>query len=578
MPNMKAPARLATAVFASLMFASCPGAGIGPDGGDVPATEPWGVTGSAGGSVSIGTNSLPSHFRSWDTDDSVVTTVLNAPIIRRNPQTLEFEPGLAETYSISGGATTITVTLRAGLTWSDGEVLDANDVIFSATQLYQDSNVDASDSLEVDGQPTSWQLIDSRTYRVTTPVPYAALEDLASIPVAPEHIVSPVLSVGASEVNSMWPESLGPTEFVGSGPFRIKSAAAAGELELERNPNYYETDIEGTALPYLDSITIVEGNPAELVANGTVDLGPLDRYFVDSVPGGVSTYTIGPSESSTFLAINQNPIEGGGDLGIPEPVVTWLQTEDFRVALAHIINRDRIITEIFDDHGEPLYSPIHPSSPFYWTGSASAAPAYDPAAANALLDALGWTDGDLDGIREDSSGNPIELTLATNAGNTEREDMIAIIAEEADAIGVSITTSAIDFDSLVDQLVSTYDWELILVGLFQSLDPVPSADNFFPSSGNLHVSEPNQSSPRWPWEQTIDDAWEAAATTTDIAARKAEYETIQQTWIGAAPIIYTATRTDYLGAPATLGNVDTAYLHPFPGFGWEALIARIYVK
>ena len=154
----------------------------------------------------------------------------------------------------------------------------------------------------------------------------------------------------------------------------------------------------------------------------------------------------------------------------------------------------------------------------------------------------------------------------------------AIIAEEADAIGVSITTSAIDFGALVDQLVSTYDWELILIGLSQSLDPVPSADNFFPSSANLHMTEPNQSSPRWPWEQTIDDAWEAAATTTDIAARKAEYQTIQQTWIGAAPIIYTATRTDYLGAPATLGNVDTAYLHPFPGFGWEALIARIYVK
>ena len=82
----------------------------------------------------------------WDSDDPVFTTELNAPIIRRDPQTLDFEPGLAETHSISGG-----------------EILDANDETCTATQLFQDENVDASGSLEVDGQPTTWQLIDSRT-------------------------------------------------------------------------------------------------------------------------------------------------------------------------------------------------------------------------------------------------------------------------------------------------------------------------------------------------------------------------------------------------------------------------------
>jgi hypothetical protein len=53
----------------------------------------------------------------------------------------------------------------------------------------------------------------------------------------------------------------------------------------------------------------------------------------------------------------------------------------------------------------------------------------------------------------------------------------------------------VDFNALVGQLVSSYDWNMVVIGLTGSIDPI-SGVNVYPSDGNLHMIEPNQESPR----------------------------------------------------------------------------------
>ncbi len=562
-----------------LAFNGCPRAGSPvPEARPDPITEPWGVTGSRGGSIAVAVYVLPEHYRSWASNNIVVRNVLTAPIIRRSQATLAHEPGLASSYVIAPDAMSITVTLRPGLKWSDGTTLDANDVVFTATELYQNAAVVSAPIFHgAGGQESTWELIDSLTYRVSTPSPYAAIVDLASIPVAPEHVIRPILDSGASNVDAMWPATTGP-EFVGCGPFRIYSPASGGQLVLERNPYYYETDSAGTALPYLDQITLIAGDPPDLLAAGTVEAGPLHWNQADAAPAGVTVHEIGLSPGLEFLTMNQNPIEGDGDKGLEEPAITWLQTKEFRQALAHLMNRSRIISEAYHGHAAPTYTPVHPDSPFYWTGASAASHEYSRTAAADLLDGLGWTDQDGNGIREDDEGNPITLTLRTNAGNEAREAIIGIFAEEAAAVGIEIIPAAIEIEALIERLLSSYDWELIVIGLTLPIDPYPLSGNTLLSSGSLHLSEPLQTSPRWEWEQTIDAAWEAAAGTTNAATRRAHYQTIQEVWIDECPSVYITAAKAYLGASPALGNVSPEYLHAFPGLGWEGIVSRIYLK
>ena len=106
-------------------------------------------------------------------------------------------------------------------------------------------------------------------------------------------------------------------------------------------------------------------------------------------------------------------------------------------------------------------------------------------------------------MREDPDGNKIELILNTNSGNDVREQIGELFSQEAKAVGIDVTFKPEAFNEMVTRLVSSYDWQMILIGLTGSVDPVGGA-NVYPSYGNLHMIEPNQESPRRDWEAAVD--------------------------------------------------------------------------
>jgi peptide/nickel transport system substrate-binding protein len=545
--------------------------------------DAWGSAGVQGGTLRIA-GAAPPHYRAWNaasTDVSSVVDLLHTPLVRRNQATLAFEPALAEGFVIGDNDRSVTVTLRSDLQWSDGEALDANDVLFTVEDLLLNDAVDSDTDLTVAGETTSWSKVDDLTFTVTSTKPYAAWPRLISVSVLPQHILEPVLrDQGPGAVNEMWNDQTAASELVGSGPFRVKTRSDHGaQLTLEANPYYFEADGAGTALPYLDELVLVPGSASQLLLDGSVDVADLSGSALGAVDGAadIRVFNAGIEAGSDFLAINQNPIEGPEDEGLAEPALTWLSTKAFRQALAHVIDRSTLVESMYSGYGEARYSPIHPASPYYWSGAPDAALTYDLDAARALLDGLDWTDTDEDGVREDSAGNPIELTLNTNQGNSTRESVIADIAQEARKVGISITDTPIPFSDLVDKLTSSYDWELIVVGLTASPDPI-AASNSIPSYGDLHVIEPNQDSPRRIWEQTVDEAWETASTDSDTSVRQSAYKTIQETWLDELPWIYTISEQVAVAAGRSLGNLEEAYVHPFDAYLLRGLLTRLYLE
>lgn len=557
-----------------------------------------------------------------ETSTTDVTDLLEGGAIRRNQMTLEYEPAMATGWTISEDQKSITVTLQRDLKYSDGTPITAQDFVFAMNHLILREDV-GSNSRSVyflaaeEGapeEPAKFELIDDYTYKMTLPTVWAALVGLAGVVPYPRHIYGPVIgwdeSVGY-EYNWEWGEdeegntivveekpegvdyaavtsfqglNTDVTEIVSSGPFVLKEYVPSEKVVFAPNPNYWEVDEWGTQLPYLDEVVYVtvpdQDTQLQRFLAGEVDSFGLrggEDYatLVDRQEElGFTIYNAGPAGSTQFITFNQNPIEGEDDAGIPEPKLTWLSNKTFRTAVAHLIDRETIINNIGGGLGFPQYAFVPRQSPYFFEGAADLVQTYDPARARELLDSIDYIDRDGDGWREDPDGNKITLNLSTNAGNTTREGIGELVTQEMRSIGLDVEFTPKDFNALVTQLVATYDWDLILIGLTGSIDPI-SGGNVYPSSGNLHMIEPSQASPRREWEDQVDRLWTYANATTDEAQRKDGYEQMQRIWIEELPWVFTYNPLTLSAYGEEFGNIQT---HPFDGYGFKGIVDRLYVR
>jgi peptide/nickel transport system substrate-binding protein len=591
---------------------------------DIDRTQGWEV-GQDGGRLVIsrfgsGPRTLNDAVAA-ETSSTDVTALLYGGPIRRNQFTLEFEPAMAESWEISDDELTVTYTLQSGLEWSDGTPLTAKDFVFTANQIVLREDVGSnSRSSQIqststgDEKPLIWTYIDDRTYSVTFHEVTAGILTFSGIAAYPMHIFADVIGwdedehgldyeydvvvnedgtegfteikpdgVDYSAITSFWGVDTDVTEIVASGPWLLSEYAPDQSVTFVPNPNYWEEDEAGNQLPYLEEMVYVyvEDQDTELqrFLAGESDYyglrGEDYAVLVDRQEElGFNIYNIGPASSTQFITFNQNPIEGEEDAGISEPQLTWLSNKTFRQAMAHLVDRDTIINNVAFGFGYPQYSFVPRFSPYYWDGADDAAFPYDPDTAADMLDSIDYIDRDGDGFREDPDGNKISLTLSTNSGNQVREAIGELFAQEAGAVGIEINFNPMDFNALVGQLVASYDWELILIGLTGSVDPI-SGQNVYPSTGNLHMIEPLQTSPRRDWERRVDEAWIVANNTTDEDQRKRGFQTIQEIWIDEVPWVYTFNAALMGAAKSEYANV---FPQPIDGFGIIYIAERLFIR
>ena len=164
----------------------------------------------------------------------------------------------------------------------------------------------------------------------------------------------------------------------------------------------------------------------------------------------------------------------------------------------------------------------------------------------------------------------------TNSDNTDRVGMGEIISQEMKKVGMDVTFKPADFNVLVTQLVSTYDWEMIIIGLTGSLTPYLSGINTLQSMGSLHMIEPGQESPRRDWEKEMDELYIANTTTTDKETRMRTGYDMQKIWAEQLPWIYTANKAQMFAFNSRFGNVKVVGLDSYDG--WKGLVEFLYVK
>src|SRR5690606_3371724 len=101
--------------------------------------------------------------------------------------------------------------------------------------------------------------------------------------------------------------------------------------------------------------------------------------------------------------------------------VDWFKNKRFRQAIAHAVDKQTIIDQVYAGLAFPQWSPESTPNKVFLNENVRQYP-YDLERAAQILADAGFVKGS-DGVLRDPNGNPVEFNLSTNSGNTERESI-----------------------------------------------------------------------------------------------------------------------------------------------------------
>ena len=357
-----------------------------------------------------------------------------AYLVRWSPMGYPIRPHIAKSWDVSPDQKEWTFFLRKGMKWSDGHPFTADDFVYrweKETQLfYPDS---APPYMMIVGKPGTVIKVDDYTVKFVFPEPNGLfLEQMASFaPFAPRHymeqyhpetgnqdlIKNTMKAQGITSARTLYSnlQSMRNPEYPRLWPWIYRTYKSSAPESYVRNPYYFAVDPAGNQLPYVDRV-LFEVKSQMLIpisaSSGDITLQERgieyqhytllmenrerNKYEVYHwFPAARSLWTIWP---------NRNRRADPGDK-IAEQKAALLNEKIFRQALSLAINRKEIISAIYSGYGEPSQIAPGVESPFHSEKLAKSFVEYNPALANQMLDELGLTQRDSEGMRTFPDGS-----------------------------------------------------------------------------------------------------------------------------------------------------------------------------
>jgi len=535
------------------------------------------TVGRYGGHLVLPTPAAPKTFNPLLANE-LSTTQMLFPLVftslcRWDPITQRDEPELARSWEVSPDGLQYTFELRRGLRWSDGAPFGADDVVFNLDVIFDPAVANSTKDLfkDSEGRLPRYEKLDEHRVRFTLQeVNVLFLPALGSVYLGPRHKLLEAYKAG--RITEALSVATPPAEVPGMGPFRLAGYEAGQRVVLERNPHFWKLDASGNRLPYLDRLiwlVVPDFNAALL----RFEQGQLDVYEQVQAEqydllkrleqrGEVRVLDLGPALSVNYLSLNWTPGSGPDGAPLLEPHRrAWFADVRFRRALSHAIDRAGLVKTVLLGRGRPQYCFDSPANETWYHECVRYA--HDPARAGALLDEMGLVDRNADGVREDSEGRPVELTVLTNAENQERIAAGTVIKEDLSAVGVRMHLRPVPFNDLVTRMRETRDWEGLILAWGSAVPPDPVlSKNIFLSSGQLHLWHPRQKTPATPWEARVDELVAALGSTLGLDRRQAAYRELTDLLAAQQAQIFTYNANQYVAVRNGIGNLRPARFRP----------------
>ena len=262
------------------------------------------------------------------------------------------------------------------------------------------------------------------------------------------------------------------------------------------------------------------------------DYNPKTEEISELVKKQGDKYTIynnGGTNGASLWTFNENPINKD------KPYYEWFTCKEFRQAMSCLLNRERIISQVYNGLAEPcLY--LFPKPNAFYNEEITLKYVFDLKKAEELLAKAGMKK-DKTGVLRDKNGTAVEFDLTVTAESPVASDIASIIVDEAQKVGMKINVRTTDFQKLVEQMTSTYDWQSLFISLGTSIFP-SQGSNVWPSNTPLHIWYPMQPSPATEWEARIDYLYNEGCCTIDHDKAKKIWDEYQSIILEQCPLIY----------------------------------------
>ncbi|GGS23612.1 ABC transporter substrate-binding protein [Deinococcus knuensis] len=431
------------------------------------------------------------------------TMAEGAGLFTQDPRNDAFIPKMAAAMpTVSNNGKRFVVKIRQGMKFSDGQAITADDWI-TTWKIHTDDKVGSNsyDSFFLNDKPIVIKKLDTYTLQFDLPQTSASAYSIMAYTPWPDHVFGKAYKAGGADaVKKLWTLATKPSDIVSPGMWVLSGYRAGERATFSANKNFgaWNKDSKGNALPYLDSYSyrIVADQNAALAAYLG---GQLDNYAPRNADDLAQIKkAIDGGSLKAFLKANVSPMANSQWI-----TFNWNKASDpakqklfrdvrFRRAMSHIANRQAMIQLALGGLGSENYYSVYPIfKNQVEAGVAAGAPQYkyNLSEASKLLAQLGYTKKNSAGYLVDKSGKVLEFTLSTNAGNTVREQLGRIFADEAKKVGVKVNFTPIDFNTLVGQLTSKGEdrpFDAILLGLANGANTWPFGSNVVPCGTNLH--------------------------------------------------------------------------------------------
>ena len=543
--------------------------------------------GKFGGELIISTiGEGPKTFNPCNTKDATSSSMaglLYDGLLTTDSVTGEVVPLLAKSYTVNKND--YVINLRKGIVWTDGKPITADDVIYT----YEDivfkglGNTAARDAMMIRGKLPTLVKFDDYTVKFTTPEPFAPFLRQLTYPIVPKHYFKPYSDKGESTFNSFLNPDTPPSQIVSNGAFKLKEYTAAQRVVFVKNPNYYKINLKNEKLPYLDKLIylIVGDTNNEILKFEAKEIDVLSLrgsnvalYKQKEPEADYKIYNLGADTGTLFLVVNLNKQKGAnGKWNVEPKKQKWFDNRDFRSAIDWAIDRKGMVQNIAQGVAAPLFTAESLNS-IYLNKFIKGHP-QDKNTSKELLKRAGFKLKN--NILYDKDNNRVEFDLYTNAGSLDRESIGVMIKQDLEDLGMKVNFKPIEFNSLVNKLSNTNDWDMCIMGLTGSPLEPHDGKNVWTSKGSLHLFNMKADNTNiYPWEKELDRIFEEGALKLTYKERKPLYDKYQAIIYDQKPIIYlyspiriTAVRKKFKNIfPTSLGgllhNLEEIYVENTP--------------
>ncbi|MGW4856674.1 ABC transporter substrate-binding protein [Streptomyces sp. NPDC004288] len=374
-----------------------------------------------------------------------------------DPKDAHTVPGLATAWTSSPDKLTWTYTIRKDSTWSDGQRATAEDAAWTFNKMMTDPNAaTANGSFTANfAQVTA---PDPQTLVIRLKKPQATMTAL-DVPIVPKHVWEKVTDFSKFNNDKTFP-------IVGNGPFVITDYKVDQYIKLKPNEKFWR------GAPKFDELVF------KYYKDGDAAVAALQKGEVSFVPNLTPAQAaalktqkdikVNDAPGRRFYALATNPgakaqdgkTFGNGSKALLDPEV--------RKALFLAVDRATLVDKVFQGHaveGEGYIPPRFGS--YFWKPEGAQERAYDPAAAEKVLDAAGYRK-DAAGKRLGKDGRPLELRILCHATDPNDKAVGKYLQEWWGKLGIGLKVECLD--SVSDPWVKG-DYDLAFDGWSVNPDP-----------------------------------------------------------------------------------------------------------